>query len=408
MHKNNRMTDSLVANIDQIKEINTASIFKVIEQNAPISRVKISKVSKLAPASVTKITRHLLERGIIVETARQASTGGRCAISLETNIKQINVLSFKIGLNSLVGSLYTLAGTKKDEVKEPLQDKGIEGVIELLRTTISQFIKQEKMIGGHISAIAITLSGLIDPDNGIIAYSPHHKFIDYPLVQEIETHFNIPTYIGNHTRSLARASQYFGAARGTQDSIFISIHNGVGSGIIMNNELMMGVNNNVGEIGHIQVNPAGKKCHCGNFGCLETEISNPTIIETVRQSIETGVHSSITLDNLTAINIFEAAKNNDPLCQKVVTDAANYLAKAISILINILNPEKIIIAGEICHAEDTLFSAIDEVIARQVLPKFQKNVMILPAEIFDDVTIAGFGIIKNAIYDGGLLQKIQA
>lgn len=408
MQNNRRKTKSLVANIDQIKEINTAIIFKVIEQNAPISRVKISKISQLAPASVTKITRNLIEKGVIAETARQASTGGRCAISLEANTDQFNVLSFKIGLNALAASLYSLTGTKKEDLKFPIKNKDIEAVLSLLKKTITDFIKKEQHIGRHISAIAITLSGLIDPENGTITYSPHHKFIDYPLVHEIETHFNIPTFIGNHTRALALASQYFGSAQDSQDSILISIHNGVGAGITINNEVMMGKQNNIGEIGHIQVNPAGKKCHCGNLGCLETEVSNSTIVETVKLAIENGIYSSITLETLTPVNIFKAAKDNDPLCQKIVADAANYLAKTIAILINILNPEKIIIAGEICQAGDVLFSTLESGIARQALPKFQNNVSILPSNLYGDPTIGGFALIKHALYKGGLLQKIHS
>ena len=170
---------------------------------------------------------------------------------------------------------------------------------------------------------------------------------------------------------------------------------------------MMGLRNNIGEIGHIQVNPAGKKCHCGNFGCLETEVSNSNIIEIVKAAIISGVHSSVTLDDLTAENIFEAALNNDPLCQKVVSDAAVYLAKTISILINILNPEKVIIAGEICKAGDVLFSNLQAGIERQVLPKFQKEVTIGPSTIYNEPTKAGFALIKKAIYQGYLLQEMH-
>ena len=110
MTKNHNQGGSLIANIDHIKQANTAIIYKVIEKNAPISRVKIAKLSKLAPASVTKITRQLLESNIISETARQASTGGRCAISLAPNLSTIHVLAIKIGQKKLSLSRYNLAG----------------------------------------------------------------------------------------------------------------------------------------------------------------------------------------------------------------------------------------------------------------------------------------------------------
>ena len=110
MVQNNLQTGSVIANIDNIKQINYAAIYKVIEKNTPISRVKIAHISKLAPASVTKITRQLLENGIIKETERQASTGGRSAISLAPNGALIHVLAITIGRDLLSISRYDLLG----------------------------------------------------------------------------------------------------------------------------------------------------------------------------------------------------------------------------------------------------------------------------------------------------------
>ncbi len=407
MVQNNQQTDSVIAKIDHIKQANYATIYKVIEKHAPISRVEIAKVSKLAPASVTKITRQLLENGIITETARQASTGGRCAISLAPNSSSINVLAIKIGRKLLSISRYNLSGEELSNKQINIELENGEQLIERLTAEIAVAVEEGKPLGEKISAISITLAGLINPKLGRIVYTSRYSFNNFPLVEILEQRFNIPTFIGNHTRCLALAEHYFGASKDCLDSILISIHHGVGSGIIIQGKWLLGENCNIGEIGHIQANPAGKQCHCGNFGCLETEVSDNVIVEKVKNAINYGGLTTITQETLTIENIYQAAANNDPLCQKIVEDAATYLGKTVAILINLLNPEKIIIAGKITESGNTLFSTIQQCIAHQTLPEFQNKLTILPTELKPNSTIAAFALIKQAIYEGDLLQKIR-
>ena len=398
---------SSVANIDLIKEVNCARIYKVIEQNAPISRVKIAKISNLAPASVTKITRYLLEKGIITETERQASTGGRCAISIKPNSEKIYVIAITIGRRLLSLSRYNLEGKKSVDKRINIENKSGEQLVNLLHREIQTLINDEQEQGNAISAISVTLSGLINPREGRIIYTASDKLNNVPLAELLEKAFNIPTFIGNHTRALALAEHYFGATKTCQDSIVISIHHGVGSGIIVQGKQLLGANFNIGEIGHIQVNPQGEKCHCGNYGCLETEVSDSIIVKKVQKAIAEGANSPFEGKTLNIDNIYQAAAYGDPLCEGIVTEAAGYLGKTIATLINILNPEKVVIAGRIIKAQSTLFNAIKQCITHQSLPDFQNRVEISPSELHSNSTIASFALIKQAIYESDLLQKID-
>jgi len=410
MVENSTKTDSTlngIANLDLIKQVNYATIYKVIEKNAPISRVKIAKVSKLSPASVTKITRQLLKNGVITEIARQASTGGRCAISLAPNSSSLYVLAIKIGRTTLSLSRYNLTGEQLDNKQINIETEQTEQLIELLIFEIAKILESSNTENKKISAISFTLSGLINPKRGLIVYTSRYSFDNFPLVELIKKRFNIPTFIGNHTHCLALAEHYFGASKDNLDSILISVHHGVGSGIIIQGKWLLGENCNIGEIGHIQINPAGKQCHCGNFGCLETEVSDNVILEKVQKALNYGALSTVTNETLTINNIYQAAADNDPLCQKIVEDAATYLGKAVAILVNLLSPEKIIITGKIINSKNTLFSTIKQSVARQSLGKFQNRLTIQATELQQDSTIAAFALIKQAIYEGDLLQKIH-
>ncbi|WP_354623556.1 ROK family transcriptional regulator [Psychromonas sp. MME2] len=399
--------ESVIANIDHIKQVNYAAIYKVIEKNAPISRVDVAKVSKLAPASVTKITRQLLENGLLTETARQASTGGRRAISLELNASAINVLAIKIGRKQLSIGRYNLAGVQLFKKQVPVMAENAEQLLAQLLSEIELVIVDCTQRDEKISAITLTHAGLIDPIKGVILYSSRYSLENICLVELIQTRFNIPAYLGNHTRCLALAEHYFGASQDCKDSILISIHHGVGSGIIMQGKRLLGEKYNIGEIGHIQVNPAGKQCHCGNFGCLETEVSDDTIIEKVQEALNRGAISSLSVEELSSENIYQAAADGDPLCQKIVTDMVNYLGKTVAILINILNPEKIIISGKITLCGNLLFSTLRQSISQQTLHAFREKLQILPTALAENPTIAAFALAKQAIYEGDLLQKIN-
>ncbi|MGJ8581661.1 MAG: ROK family protein [Psychromonas sp.] len=399
---------STIVNLDQVKQLNSATIYKVIEQYAPISRVKIAKVSYLAPASVTKITRQLMENGLISEVDLQASTGGRRAISLAPNAHNINVIALKLGQSLLSIAHYKLSGEKllSKQINVPAANDSAT-LIDFFISEIAKFMTQPALINEKISAISMTISGLVNPKTGTVIYHSTSPLQNTPLVKEIQQAFNIPTFIGNHTRCLALAEYYFGATQDTQDSILVSVHHGVGSGVIMEGKVLLGKSCNVGEIGHIQINPLGKQCHCGNIGCLETEVSDSVIYEKVTAAIASGSPSSLGALDFTIDDIYLAAANKDPLCLAIVQQAATYLGKSIAILVNLLNPEKIVITGKIVLSGNLIFNTIKQCTDTQTLPDFHHQLSVIPTDLKPDLTLAAFALTKQAIYEGDLLQRIK-
>lgn len=124
---------------------------------------------------------------------------------------------------------------------------------------------------------------------------PHIQVENWGLVQALEKKFNVTCYVGHDIRSLALAEHYFGASHDCEDSILVRVHRGTGAGIISNGRIFIGRNGNVGEIGHIQAHSLGERCHCGNFGCLETVAANAAIEQRVRHLLEQGYQSRLTL-----------------------------------------------------------------------------------------------------------------
>ncbi|WP_432452829.1 MULTISPECIES: ROK family protein [unclassified Agarivorans] len=399
------MNDKQIVNVDQVKRINMAAVYRMIDQQGPISRVKVAEQSQLAPASVTKITRQLLTTGLIKEVAQQASTGGRRAISLMTEQSHYYFISVRLGRGEMDISLFDLSGIQHAHSKLYLSEVEQTPLVARLLGNIEQFIEQRLNPNQQLIAIAVTLSGLVNPGEGIVVYTPHYQLRECPLANLIEQRFKLPAYIGNDTRAMALAEHYFGATRDCLDSILISAHSGTSAGIIVDGKVFMSQHRDVGEIGHIQMDPLGDKCQCGNVGCLETIVSNTAIVQRVKTLIDQGC-PSILENNFGIEDICLAANQGDMLCHQVLRRVGKMLGNSIALTINLFHPEKIILAGEIMIAKDILLSTINQCIQHQALKSFAKDLPIEMAHFQNNPTMGGLALIKRALLDGSLLIRL--
>ncbi|OAN18516.1 transcriptional regulator [Photobacterium jeanii] len=401
------MTGGQIGNVDLVKQLNSAAVYRLIDLQGPISRIQVADVSQLAPASVTKITRQLLERGLIKEVAQQASTGGRRAISLTTESAPFHSIAIRLGRDYIEITLYDLSGKyiagTASQFHYQDQDELTTGLLKHIR----QFIADNQTVMKELVAFGITLPGLINPEKGIIEYMPHIEVDNFPLAEIISDNFGVCCFVGNDIRGLALAEHYFGASKDCRDSILVSVHHGTGAGIIVNGQVFLGFNRNVGEIGHIQIDPLGDKCQCGNFGCLETVASDPAIVAHVQKLLDQGYPSSLQdLEEVTMLAICEAANKGDELASQSLIKVGNQLGKALAMTINLFNPQKIVLAGHITQAKDVVLPAIRRCIETQSLSTFNKDLPIVPSELVAHPTIGAFSMIKRAMLNGVLLQRL--
>ena len=395
-----------IGNVDLVKQLNSAAVYRLIDQHGPISRIQIAEQSQLAPASVTKITRQLIERGLIKEVDQQASTGGRRAISIITETRNFQAIGVRLGRHDATLTLFDLSSKTLAEEHFSLPERTQQTLEEALLNAIAQFWENNQRKIRELIALSVILPGLVEPDTGVVRYMPHSDVENWPLVETLEKRFALPCFVGHDIRSLALAEHYFGATRDCDDSILVRVHRGTGAGIISNGRIFIGRNGNVGEIGHIQVDPLGERCHCGNFGCLETIAANAAIEARVRHLLERGYQSRLTLDDCNIDAICKAANKGDPLSCEVIEYVGRHLGKAIAIAINLFNPQKVVIAGEIINAEKVLLPAIEACINTQVLKAFRKNLPVLRSSLNDRSAIGAFALVKRAMLNGILLQRL--
>ncbi|WP_261815701.1 DNA-binding transcriptional regulator NagC [Vibrio gallicus] len=402
------MTGEQIGNVDLVKQLNGAAVYRLIDQQGPISRIQIAELSHLAPASVTKITRQLLEFGFIQEVAQQASTGGRRAISLKTQVSQFQTIAVRIGRDYIQLSLHDLSGQILAQDESSISYSNQTELVGLLYDKINLFKASTLDQVQNLIAIGVILPGLVNPEKGEVDYMPNTKIDHLPLAQLMIKEFGVECFVGNDIRAMALAEHYFGQTQDCNDSVLVSVHRGAGSGIIAGGRVFLGSNQNVGEIGHIQVDPLGEQCQCGNFGCLETIASNPAIIKGVKERLAQGYNSTLAEESHINIDtICNHALSGDALATQSIVRVGNQLGKAIAIVINLFNPDKIVIAGHITKAHEILFPAIERNVSSQSLTAFNKGLSIVASSLEHQPTMGAFAIVKRAMLNGILLQKLM-
>ncbi len=393
--------------IDHIKRNNAGAVYKLIDQLGPISRIELSKRSQLAPASITKITRELIDAHLVKETEYgEPASRGRPAIGLVLNNEGWQFLSLRIGRGYLTLALHELGGDILVEERHDIAVREQEPLLELVLQHIDLFFSNHAKIVDRVTSIAVSLPGLVNSAQGIVIQMPHYNVQNMPLGAVIHRSTGLPVFVGNDTRAWALAEKLFGNARDVENSVLISIHHGVGAGIMLDGKVLEGQVGNIGELGHIQIKPFGKRCYCGNSGCLETVASLQAVLDDARTLLEQG-HDSVLQDKpLTIDTLCEAAVNGDGVAVKVITELGHNLGQAIAIVVNLFNPQRILIGGEFNQAKSVLYPAILACIQNQTLPHYFENLVLEESYFYTQATMPGAALVKRAMYDGYLLMKV--
>ncbi|UJF18325.1 ROK family protein [Vibrio sp. SS-MA-C1-2] len=401
------MQQAQPGHIDHIKRNNLGSVYKLIDLFGPISRIELSKQSALAPASITKISRELIEANLVQEAECQESgTRGRPATGLVVSENQKQILSLRLGRGYLTIALHELSGAILVEQHRDIEQIEEQALLTRLCYEINMFFTRYNAEVTEVCAIAITLPGQIDSLRGIVHQMPHYQVSNFHLAELLFQEINIPVFIDNDIQAWALAERLFGHTKDVDNTLLISAHHGVGAGIILDGRVLRSGTGNLGELGHMQIEPNGKRCYCGNIGCLDTVVNWENVENKVKKAIKEGQSTVLTSRSINIDNICYAAKEGDVLCVSVIQELGEYLGKAIAMMVNIFNPDKILIGGEYNIAKKILYSSIMKSVKEQALPFFTENLEIAQTDFYTESSMAGAALVKQRLYDGDLLVEL--
>lgn len=343
-----------------MREINQNSLLNLIRVYAPVPRQTLVSLSGLSSATVIGITNDLIEEEIVQESGVAESTtrgpkptlleirpDGRYAIGIK--VTENETISVILNLNGDVvySERLSISPHSTQQHLLVLLNQGVKGLVE--RSTLPK----NKFIG-----VGCGLPGLIDPERGRCIRSWHLELENFAISGPLAKELGIPVYIDNDVSCLAIYEKLFGQKRSYRHLAVVSIGSGIGAGLIINGDLYRGAIGGAGELGHIVVAENGRTCACGKHGCLEAYASDYGIIATYLEEAE---HSSLPNDQTAAFAmVLERARAGDSAACNAFNTAGYFLGVGLSHLVNLFNPECILLTGPNITAWDQLSPSLEQ------------------------------------------------
>jgi predicted NBD/HSP70 family sugar kinase len=333
--------------VTDIRRRNSLTVLRHIYAAEAANRQLLAKQSGLSAATVANVVSDLLEAQIIVETGFEQSQGGRPRAILAVNASSGYLVGVDIAETYIHFELFDLRLSFVQAVEHRLDptENQPHQVVEHLVRGLAELLGAAGVPYASVLGVGVSVPGLVDPSGGVSVFAPNWGWHNVPLLALLRSQFDVPLYLENPLKAIAVSQLWFGTGRGANNLVVLNIGTGVGAGIIINGELYRGAVNGAGEWGHMTIDLDGRPCRCGGTGCVEAYIGAPGIIQHLReldpQSPLLGSgDQTATIDALAA-----AAERGDPTALATLSRTARYLGAGAANLVNLFNPEVIVIGG---------------------------------------------------------------
>jgi glucokinase len=302
------------------------------------------------------------------------------------------------GTNLVVGSVAEDGSRLVATASEPTHaEAGATDVVDRLVGLAERAMAATRLEapGAEILGVGVGAPGPLDTRRGIVLLTPNLGWVDFPLRQIIHDRLGLHAALDNDANCAVLGEWWVGAARGARTAIGITIGTGIGGGLILDGKLYHGASDVAGEIGHTTIDMEGRRCKCGNYGCIEAYASGPNIALRAVEEIEAGAVSRLPslvggdLSAITAQTVYQAAADGDELALEVVNDTARFLGVGIGNLLNVFNPEVVVVCGGVTLAGDHLFVPLRREVARRAFKPAVAACRIVPGELAGTAGVYG-------------------
>ncbi len=352
-----------------LRELNVRQVVAAVQKHGPLSRADITRLTGISGPTVTRAVMSLLDAGVFEEGALQQAAVGRPGKVVQLASKTVTVLGVVVGARTCE---VVASGLDGEMLEGSIVQFATPAKYEQLVSEICRAAQQLVDAGGRTAlAVGVSLPGLYDSRTGSTVVSPNVPQTNgRQLGADLAKKLELKTAVLQECDSLCQAEQTFGEARGCSDFAMLDISEGLGLGVMHGGRLLDGHSGLAGELGHVTVNLAGRKCGCGNVGCLETEATDTALATAL------GERLGRTLSFDEAMQMIQSGEL-DP--EQELTQVLEYLAVGVAAVINIFNPSKLFIYGRVLDVQPTVFERLLALVARRALAPSRADCEIIRA-----------------------------
>lgn len=394
-----------------VRQINSALILDRLLADSPQSRANLAQQTGLNRSTISSLVSDLIERHLIREVGLEtADSRGRPGMLLELNPNGGCVVGIEINVEHITVILtdFTAHTLWRRHVELPAAPPQTE-VLCLAETLIDEALRAGMAHRLTPLGIGLGVPGLVDVTKGALVYAPNLTWRNVPFRDMWEQKFGVPLYVENDGNASALGEYYFGVAKGYGHFIFLGTGIGLSGGLMLGGQIYRGVGGYAGEIGHIIVESGGELCACGRRGCWETLVGPRTVIKGIVHALKNGAPSLIPdlvggeLSRITMGVVVNAADQGDQLALDTLADIALHLGTGIANLINLFNPELIVLGGSLTLAGQYLMPTISRIITAEALSVPGNMVALSLSSLGADACVKGAialvvdGIVRDPI-----------
>lgn len=366
-------------NLDSVRRHNLAALLRIVHRRGPQSRSALTRVTGLNRSTIAALVAELAELKLVSEREPDSSRGvGRPSPLVVAN-NQVLAAAVNPEVDAVHVALVGLDGTVHRQVRHATTEPpGPEEAAHIAAVLLDGL---RTAVPGGIGPIAIgaAIPGLVRESDGVVRLAPHLDWVDEPFQSYLADATGLPVQVANDASLGAHAELLFGAGRGISDLVYLyGGAAGIGGGIVSQGRLLTGSAGYAGEIGHLLVDSAGNRCRCGSVGCLETEVSQPELLEVLGRR-------DGDVDDLAAA----LAESGDPRVAEVVDRQQRYLARALRGMINAFNPQRVVLGGFLASLDAAVPGRLITLVRRHTLVAPVENVEIVPAQLGASLLMIG-------------------
>jgi len=372
--------------LETLRRLNRLRVIDALRDEGLISRAEIARRTGLSRSTVSSLVSELQADGLVVERPEPAAAhgdqGGRPPILLSFDASAGVAVGIDFDHHHVRVAVSDLSSRILAEREQMLDtDHAAHEGLDAAAALVSELLEEAGVDEQRVIGAGMCLPGPVHRPTGVVGSTAILPgWVGVAAADEMHRRLQLPILVDNDANLAALAEAAFGAGRDAKDLVYLMISSGIGAGLVLNGRLYRGAEGLAGELGHVLVDAEGPVCRCGNRGCLETVAGTDALADLLRRS-----HG----DGLDGRAIVRLAREGDLGCRRVIADAGRAIGKAAATLVNVLNPELLIVGGDLADAGELLLDGVRESLERSALPTAVQAAAVVAGSLGDRAEVLG-------------------